>query len=199
MRSSEFEEWLHARAQGVTATMVAKAFTASGFAQVVKDIESPLPVESNPYMLWGSEREYYIAMEVKERFGVLPNDWLIRKDAGLRAWQMATPDGLDPADHLTIGEYKTGGKPFKSVPAEHYRQVMWQLYVCDAQRCIYAYEQRLGEPGAFFPHYEIHTVEILRDDAMIADLVRVAEQVQMQLVYRDWDEMDDLANEVGHA
>lgn len=199
VRSTDRDEWLFHRSQGVTATMVAKAATPAGFRDVLAEIENPQDVVPNAFMLWGSEREHHIALYVKHEFDVLPNDWLICRDSGLNKWQMATPDGLDPVHHLTIGEYKTGGKPFEGVPKPHYRQMQWQMFVTGAESCVYAYEQRMGEPGNFFPHYEINTVLVERDEKEIKALVHVAEQLQQHLVYKSWDEMEELENEVNGA
>ena len=124
--------WLAARDRGVTATQVAKASTPAGMKEVLAQIENPTLVEANGYMSWGTEREAHIAHVVKERYGILPNDWLLCADGAGNEWQLATPDGLS-LDHSLIGEYKTSGKPLDKVPANYMRQVQWQLYVSGAE------------------------------------------------------------------
>ena len=196
-RSSNRDMWLAARAQGVTATMVAKAATTAGFAQVVADILDPKPVVPDAFMEWGTFREPFIALEVKDRYGIMPNEWLIAKDSGLNRWQMATPDGLS-LDHTFIAEIKTGGSEFVGIPIAHRRQMQWQMFVTDTHACVYAYERRLVNPdgsfqAAFAPVFELYE----RDEAMIRELVSVAEQVQQNIVYNSWDEMDALEGDLG--
>ena len=193
VRSSDREAWLWHRSQGVTATMVAKAFTPAGFAEVVAEMENPREVTPNAYMTWGNEREPYIAQVVKERYGLLPNDWLISAGISLSPdrWMMATPDGLS-LDHTMIGEYKTSGKPLDKIPAHYMRQIQWQMWVTDAERCVFAYELRLDAPGGFAPGFDVDCQIVERDDKLIKELVSVAEKLQTVNVYKSWDEREEL-------
>jgi hypothetical protein len=195
-RSSDRDNWLWHRSQGVTATMAYRAATPSGFAEVVAQIENPVEIVPSPAMLWGVEREPHIAQVVKERYGIMPNDWLIAKDAGLDQWQMATPDGLS-LDHRFIGEYKTTGKPLDNIPIHYRRQIMWQLHVTDAERCLFAYEIRLETPdGRYAPDFDVSCQWVDRDEKMIKELIEVAKKVQMVNVYSSWTERKDLENGV---
>lgn len=195
VRSSDREAWLWHRSQGVTATMVARAFTPAGFAEVVAQMENPVEVTENAYMSWGNQRESYIAEVVKERFGVMPNEWVISKGGKLSPdrWQMATPDGLS-LDHKVIGEYKTTGKPLDKISALYMRQVQWQLYVTDAESCVFAYELRLDAPGGFAPGFDVESQVVKRDEKLIKELVAVAEKVQQINVYKSWDEREEIEN-----
>jgi len=176
--------WLAARDRGVTATQVAKASTPAGMKEVLLNIENPTPVEPNGFMDWGNEREAYIAHVVKERYGILPNDWLLCADGAGNEWQMATPDGLS-LDHTMIGEYKTSGKSLEKVPANYMRQVQWQLYVTGAEKCLFAYELRLEGPEGFCPCMDVECQWIELDGKMIGDLIKVAEEVQMHAVFME--------------
>jgi hypothetical protein len=176
--------WLAARDRGVTATQVSKASTTAGMKEVLAQIENPTPVEPNGYMDWGNEREAYIAHVVKERYGILPNDWLLCADGAGKEWMLATPDGLS-LDHSMIGEYKTSGKPLDKVPANYMRQVQWQLLVSGAERALFAYELRLEGPEGFVPGFDVECQWIDRDEKMIGDLIKVAEEVQMHAVYME--------------
>lgn len=181
--SSQTKElWLAARDRGVTATQVAKASTPAGMKEVLAQIENPTPVEPNAFMDWGNEREAYIAHVVKERYGILPNDWLLCADGAGNEWQMATPDGLS-LDHTVIGEYKTSGKPLDKVPANYMRQVQWQLYVTGAEKCLFAYELRLEGPEGFVPGFDVETQWIDRNEEMISELIVTAQKVQMHAVF----------------
>ena len=178
------ELWLAARDRGVTATQVAKASTPAGMKEVLAQIENPTPIEANAFMSWGTEREAHIAHVVKDRFGILPNDWLLCADGAGNEWQMATPDGLS-LDHTVIGEYKTSGKPLDKVPANYMRQVQWQMYVCGPQveRALFAYELRLEGPEGFVPGFDVETQWIDRDEDMISELILTAQKVQEHAVY----------------
>ena len=192
-RSSDRDLWLAARENGVTATQVAKASTPAGFREVIENIENPQPVIPNAVMEWGNKREPFIALELKDRFGVMPNEWLISFDDGLRRWQMATPDGLS-VDHTVIAEIKTSGKPLDQIPIHYRRQIQWQLHVTGAERCLFAYELRMEGPEGFVPGFDVQTQWVDRDEEMIAGLLQVAEQVMQHNVYRSWDEREELEN-----
>ena len=195
VRSTDRAQWLEARASGVTATMVQRAFTPAGMKEVLAEIDSPREVIPNAYMDWGNEREPYIAEFVKDRYGLLANDWLISKGGKMspNRWMMATPDALCWHDgHQTIGEYKTSGKPLDKIPAHYMRQIQWQLWCCSAERAIFAWELRMDAPGGFAPGLEISTQVIERDDALIKKLVAVAEQVQQVNVFKSLER--DLEN-----
>jgi len=174
------ERWLAARRMGVTATMVAKAAGGpGGFQAVFRDFRDDHHEPDNDYMRFGREMEPVLAMAVKERHGILPNDWLIchrEKD-----WHMATPDGLS-LDGTMISEIKTTGTEWKTIPAQYVRQVQWQLYVTDADVCVFAWMLRDEFDGVFIPAWfepEIQMIE--RDEDMIADLVKVADRLWKEM------------------
>lgn len=174
--------WLAARDRGVTATQVAKASTPAGMKEVLAQIENPMPVEANGFMSWGTEREAYIAHVVKERYGILPNDWLVCADGPSNEWMMATPDGLS-LDHTVIGEYKTSGKPLDVIPLNYLRQIQWQLYVSGAEKCLFAYELRLEGPEGFVPGFDVECQWVDRNEDIISKLIDTAEKVQEHAVY----------------
>ena len=177
--------WLAARDRGVTATQVAKASTPAGLKEVLAQIENPTPVEPNGFMSWGTEREPYIAHVVKERYGVLPNDWLIAADGPGNEWMMATPDGLS-LDHSMIGEYKTSGKPLDVIPLNYLRQIQWQLFVTGAEQCVFAYELRMEGPEGFVPGFDVECQVVERNEDIISKLVETAQKVQEHAVY--WEQ-----------
>lgn len=175
-RSSDTDLWLSAREKGVSATAVAKAATPAGFKEAVANWG--VQIESNPYMDWGVKREPVIALAVKERFDIMPNDWLIQSEE--YDWALATPDGLS-LTHQMIAEIKTGGKPFSGIPIAHRRQIQWQLFVTGALSCVYAYEQRINGKDGFIPDFDIHFEVVERDDKMITDLIETAKKLQEAL------------------
>jgi hypothetical protein len=175
--------------------MVARGFTTAGFAEVVAQMENPVEVTVNAWMSWGNVREPYIAQIVKERYGLLPNDWLISAGVSLSPdrWMMATPDGLS-LDHKMIGEYKTGSSLGKTIKAEHVRQMQWQMWVTGAESCVYAFEERKEGPNGFAPGFDVECRVVERDEKLIKELVSVAEKLQTVNVYKSWDEREEIEN-----
>lgn len=172
VQSRHYQEWLTARTRGVTATAVALAATPAGFEQAVRERLDPTPKIPNEFMLFGSESEHEIMRHAHQEFGILPNDFLI---AGLNPEHLGTPDGLSPS-HEEIAEAKTGGTIPKSVPRQHRDQCLWNLWVTDANRCLYLFNQRVPAEGGGFrlALWEPVTFWIERDDKRIAELVDVA-------------------------
>lgn len=154
----------------MTATTVAEAATASGFASVM----AAAPFGGNAFTEFGSWAERYV-MESARGEGILPNDWLIR---GERPQDLGTPDGLS-LDHRLIGEAKTGGTMPTSPPRKHRDQCQWNLHVVGAERCLYLFqERRVAADGSFYlAGLEPKTWWIDRDEARIAELIRVADRV----------------------
>lgn len=186
--SENHDEWLAARAGGVTATEVAKAATPAGLKEVLANRANPQPVEVNEYMQFGSDNEDWIARVLKRDFGLMPNRWLIAAD-GIPQ-HMATPDALS-LDHTRIGEIKTGGKYSTDKhgelvpPIAHRRQMQWQMHCTGADLCVYAFMLRADVGGVFVPAWmEPLTVIVPRDDVMIAALVKVADQLLID--FENW-------------
>ena len=186
--SDNYEAWLTARRTGVTATEVAKAATPAGFREVTANRVNPQPVEVNDFMRFGSDNEAWIARVLKRDFDLMPNRWLIAAEG--EPQHMATPDALS-LTHEWIGEIKTGGTaPLKggllNPPIAHRRQMQWQLWCTGAQSCVYAFMLRAESAGVFVPAWlEPLIVLVPRDEAMIADLVKVADQLLID--FEGWE------------
>lgn len=175
----DYDGWLEARKQGVSATTIAKAATPSGFDQVVSDWFQVENFTDNAYMAFGRDQEGFIGMWVKDNFGLIPQEWLIQHDTV--DWAIATPDALS-LGHNQIGEFKTTGKDWSKPPIQYIRQVQWQIYVTGADSCLFAWllreeVQTPGGPLMVPAWFEPKTVVIDRDDKMIADLVAVGERL----------------------
>jgi putative phage-type endonuclease len=169
------EGWLRARREGITATQVAKAATPAGFEQAVQDYREDFVEIENPYMTFGRDMEPVISRTVHTKYGILPNEWVIRHEKF--AHHLATPDGLSPA-HLEISEVKTTGQDWeeRSIPIQYRRQVQWQLHVTGANACLFAYMQRLDVGGVFAPAwFEPKCLWIQRDEGMIEALISTAD------------------------
>lgn len=178
------ERWLSARREGVTATQVAKAASGpGGFEQAVSDYNEDFVEQDNPYMAFGRLWEGPISMHLKDEFGVMPNDWLIRH--GSHRHHLATPDGLTLGHHA-ISEIKTTGKDWnpERIPVQYRRQVQWQLHVTGADFSYFAWLLREERDGAFLPAwFEPKVITIPRDEEMIASLVKVADDL--------WERVND--------
>jgi len=178
------ERWLSARREGVTATQVARAASGpGGFEQAVQDYRADFVEQDNPYMAFGRAWEGPIAMHLKDRFEIMPNDWLIRNDKNRH--HLATPDGLN-FNHDVISEIKTTGKDWnpERIPVQYRRQVQWQLHVTGAVVCFFAWMLREERDGAFLPGwFEPKVIQIEPDEEMIASLVRVADDL--------WERVND--------
>lgn len=172
------EAWLEARRTGVTATQVARAATPSGFDAELASWSDPRPVEDNAVMAFGREAEPRISLWLKDRFDVLPTDWVIAHEYEERF--LASPDGLS-VDHSRVVEIKTTGKPwedYSSAPIHYRRQIQWQLFVTGAEACVFAWMLRadLGESFAD-GWFEPRVVIVERDSVMIDALVDVANRL----------------------
>jgi hypothetical protein len=168
--------WLAARTGAVTATEVARAATPAGFLLAAEERRNPQPVEDNAYMKFGRDNEQWLALDLKAKFGIMPNHWLIAAESN--PMHMATPDGLS-LDHTAIAEIKTGGKAeYVKPPIQYRRQIQWQLWCTGAEWCAYAFMHRIEVGGVFVPAWlEPKTLRIERDDAMISQLVTVADRL----------------------
>lgn len=178
--------WLAARDRGVTATQVAKASTPAGMKEVLAQIENLMPIEANDYMAWGTMREPYIALAIKEQFAefqLMPNDFLVAAEGPGNEWMLSTPDMLS-LDHRFLAEIKTTGKPFdNAIPIAYRRQIQWQLHTTGCERALFCWELRLQGPEGFVAGFDIQTEWVDRDEEMISELIETAQKVQMHAVF----------------
>lgn len=170
-------EWLAAREGRVSATEVAQAATPKGFEAILNPGPPDENIEENPYVKFGLEQEGPISLWVKEHFGIMPNEWLIESKNNYR--YVSTPDGLS-LDHKLICEIKTSGKDFGEVgiPIHYRRQVQWQLFTTDSEKCLFAWMLRKEVDGQMVPAWwEPKTLWIERDPKMIDQLIDTANQL----------------------
>ena len=183
--SREREKWLAVRAEGVTATAVARAVTPDGFREVLDQARHPGELPDNDYMRFGREQEGPIIDKLKTVVDVEANDWLIAKDLADKKWMMATPDGLS-SDHSVIAEVKTTGRDWERwerVPAHYHRQVQWQLFVTGARVCIFAWMLRVTKEGAMVPAWPgPKFVEVERDEVLMERLEETAQRLYSELL-----------------
>jgi putative phage-type endonuclease len=191
------DAWYDARRQGISATAVARAATPAGFAAEVENMLNPVDIGDNDYMRFGRDWEQWIVDNIPAEYGLKHNNWLIHADG--HKWQLATPDALND-DWSLIGEVKTTGKDWEyngkrgyqhAIPIQYRRQVQWQMYVTGARACVFAWLLRIETADGFQPGwFEPKHMVIERDDAMIRELIDVAERLQMEMVHHDQWELE---------
>ena len=172
-------DWLAARERKITATLIAKASTRSGFDEALQTlITPPPPIEDNAYMEFGRRMEPEISLWIKEHHGIMPNEWLIAHREIPN--YVATPDGISFWEPM-ISEVKTTGKDWgdwKHVPIQYRRQVQWQLYVTGAEQCVFAWLLRAEQDGRMVPAWiEPKSIIVDRDEKHIAELQVTASQL----------------------
>jgi len=174
------DAWLKARQGKITATLIAKASTKAGFDEALDHlITPPGPIDDNAYMEFGRRMEPFIALWVKDQFGVLPNEWLMQHPE--QTDYVATPDGIHLQKPM-IAEIKTTGKEWEGwskVPIAYRRQVQWQMYVTGADQCVFAWLLRTERDGRMMPAwFEPKTVIVDRDEKHIKELEVTASELK---------------------
>lgn len=146
--------WLTKRRAGVTATDIAKLGGNAGRAtleRVLAEKRGELAeFRGSASMKHGTEREPVILdwVERKSRAGafgsgaLIPSHDLFAHVSNER--YLATPDGRsEDWDFFNeLVEIKTTVKPFKSIPADYLRQILWQQFVLGAERTLFVWELR---------------------------------------------------------
>ena len=137
-----------------------------------------------PVIGWGREREAVIA-EALRGVGIEPESRVFHGVQDSR--HLASPDGVgvDFDGELIVSEIKTSGKPLPvgspELDAKGYvHQMQWVMHVTGAVRCRFVVEQRIHVEGGFVPG-PIAEEWIERDDAAIAELVKVADEFLAEL------------------
>ena len=166
--------WLRARAQGITATDVAKLATPRSLQTAVYDKLNGSSFSGNSFTDHGRAREPEIAAWVLGRYGIEPSTALFHAADHRR--HLATPDGVGTGSGsgsggLELAEIKTTSKAWRSIPRSYLRQVWWQQYVLGAERTLLVWEQHTN----FVPvNVEPECRWIERDEDQIAILVGYA-------------------------
>lgn len=168
---------------------------------VAEKLESK-SLPDNIYFAYGRQREPHILNRLTAEHGITPAGFLIAAAGNPR--HAATPDGWGyDFDHgFVICEIKTSknavfaGKPVFDRMGYFY-QMQWQMYCVGADRCLYVVETHDNDfsrwdkrnPGSWLPETgptpapvlktqaePLVTAWVLRDDAVIADLVKYADE-----------------------
>lgn len=126
--------------------------------------------EGSMYTQHGHIRE----PEILAQIGATQNTIMFGMDGNDRF--SATPDGID-GNKLT--QVKTTLKTFKTIPLNYRRQVWWEQMVMGPQFEVsdFVWETYTLVNGRPVPEWDIHTVQIERDEAQISKMVSIALQV----------------------
>ncbi|WNM65441.1 RecE-like exonuclease [Microbacterium phage Phonegingi] len=195
--------WLAFRRAGITATEIRDWGNGSKRREIIeaKRTGEFVDLSHNIYVNHGNVREPVIAAWIEARFGIAPCDSVFASADNSR--HLASPDGitLDPftrelvvgTSDATLAEIKTSKHDLTPgrLDAEralitiepgskfdlsgYYTQMQWQMYVMNAVRTLFVYEQHDGkidpETGTFTPKGVPEYAWIPRDDALIDRLV----------------------------
>lgn len=173
------ENWLAERRRGITATDAARLATPTSIRAVVADKVYGSSFSGNAFTDFGRQREPVIADWVRQEHGIAGCGLLFRAAENPR--HLATPDGLaEWGDEVVLAEIKTVNKPWKRIPRNYLRQVWWQQYVLGAQRTLFVWERH---EDFVVQDAEPKFVWIDRDDAEIAKLVKLADEVLARVTH----------------
>ncbi|GAA1631053.1 YqaJ viral recombinase family protein [Leucobacter chromiireducens] len=162
--------WLRARAQGITATDVAKLSTPRSLETAAHEKLHGSRFTGNAYTEHGKAREPEIASWVLREYDIAPSQALFHAAADMR--HLATPDGLTQRESgtLELAEIKTTNKEWRTIPRQYLRQIWWQQYVLGAERTLMVWERHEN----FVPVGDPECRWIDRDENEIARLVGLA-------------------------
>lgn len=140
--------------------------------------------EGGAYADWGNEREPIIL----EEHGYPQNHTMFASLDNPRF--VATPDGIRLGPKPRLAQVKTTVKDFRSkrtgeilVPAHYRRQVWWEQMVMGPEytESDFIFEMHEEVNGQFVPAFDSIVVTIARDEAEIASMVRIANEVLRRL------------------
>lgn len=182
---SDRDQWLAERRRGISATEIRDLMLGAITDKQLADLKLGRRKDSfsgNAYTAWGNEREPVIAEHLRTAFDIAPESRVFHAADDPR--KLASPDGLGVEFDGTLlaSEIKTAGPKYDLRPgsddfkAKGYGdQALWVLRVTGAARALFAWECRLGQPGAF-ECGELRTAWIERDEVRIAQLDARADQ-----------------------
>ncbi len=184
--SFDHDEWLEQRRAVLTATEIAKAIRSPRYARQLR-VEKRTGQQAftgNKYTDWGKQREPFIADYIVKMVdeNLVPNDDLWVSDDNTIG---ATPDlvdsrwyGAQPVER--VGEIKTVIEHLDwgdgDIPPQYYDQVQIQMFVCDSEECLFAWEPYEIVNETFRTAGKIRHRIIKRDNDRIAELLEFAAQ-----------------------
>jgi len=171
--SEDKDVWLTARNQGVTASNASRLVSLESLDSILKS-KFYDGFTGNAATNWGLEREPFLL----EWAGFPQNKYLFSSAENTRF--MATPDGIRIGEDgkLELCQVKTTGKPMSKIPAHYYRQIQWEMFVMDAERCYFVVEVHEDfVPISLEPQLEIFS----RNEEVITSLKILATALLVKL------------------
>lgn len=181
--------WLAERLGGVTATEIRELyFGGPTYRRELIEIKLGIRQDSfsgNQYTAWGKKREPIIASWVQSRFAVTPESRVFRAKSNAR--HLASPDGVAVSfdGSITLAEIKTSKHDISKgtdIFRKYYVQIIWQMHVMGAVRCVYAFEQHdddWRDVGGQYPEPrpldEPRTEWVHFDEKLAAELIELAD------------------------
>jgi len=173
--------WLAERAQGITATEIRDLVKGKLRQDDLIALKLGRKVDSfsgNQFTDWGNEREAIIAAGIRG-MGIEPESRVFHGERDSR--HLASPDGVgvDFDGAVVISEIKTSGKDIRRGQPAYFEtgyelQMQWAMWVTGADRCLFAFEERITVAGRFEPG-QLFTEWVPRNDDVIAELVERAD------------------------
>jgi hypothetical protein len=123
--------------------------------------------QGNAYADHGHSREPHIL----RAFGVDQNTLMFA--SATNPLHVATPDGykVSPTGDVVLVQVKTTSKPITKLSPGYYRQCLWEQYVCDTDRTLFAWEEhRDFRPVRLDPESMI----VYRNESEIRKLITIA-------------------------
>lgn len=167
--SADRASWRRARTRGLGASDAAKWAKEESWPLYLKAKLSD-GFEGNEYTRHGNARE----VAILRHYRIEQNTLMFH--AAEHPRHFATPDGvrLDAEGHLLLAQAKTSSKELGKIPPTYRRQVLWEQYVCGADRTLFVWEEHVRmQPTAMEPQ----SAWLYRDDAAIARLVKIADRI----------------------
>ncbi|MEV8023353.1 YqaJ viral recombinase family protein [Microbacterium sp. NPDC080220] len=176
------ELWLAERRGGVTATEIRDLYLRAITVQDLVDLKLGRKVDTfsgNRYTDWGNAREPIIAAELAGE-GFVAESRVIHAVSNSR--YLASPDGIRLSfdEEIEIAEIKTAaydlppGSP-RLAKKGYVAQMQWVMFVLGGVRGRLAVEERIELPDGSFEPGTLHRHWIERDDALIGELVEIAD------------------------
>ena len=171
--SEDRDAWLAARNLGVTASNASRLVSEQSLDSILKS-KFYDGFTGNAATDWGLEREPFLL-----DWATFPqNKFLFHSTENARF--MATPDGIRIGEDgkLELCQVKTTGKPMPKIPAHYYRQIQWEMFVMDAERCYFVVEVHEDfVPISLEPQLEIFP----RNEEVITSLKTLATALLVKL------------------
>lgn len=161
--------WMRAR-EGRIGGSDAAGFAKIESAPLYLKAKSGEPFGGNAFTRHGNDRE----ARMLDAYHLEQNFLMFRHPE--REEHVSTPDGVlvTATGEIIIAEAKTTNKPFTAAPPRYYRQMIWNMYVIGATRCLFIWETHEGFRSL---EMEPDSLWVLADQTEADRLITIADLV----------------------